>query len=86
MEVTHCLIHQPHWTVVSVRNHSHAVWQFWAAQACEEKGAVEVVGNCAIHRHGQCVESGTRGQYTHQQSLSDAQFSVNISSSAEVDK
>lgn len=86
MEVTHCLVHQPHWTVVTVGDHSHAVRHLRAAEACEEKGAVEVVGHCAIYRHGQRVEGGPRGQYAHQQSLSDAQFSVNISSSGEVDK
>lgn len=67
-------------------NHGHAMGHFGAAKACEEKGAVEMVGDCAIHRHSQCVESGPRGQYTHQQSLPDAQFSVYIASSGEVDK
>lgn len=85
MEVTHCLVHKPHWAVITMGYHSHAVRHLRATQACEEKGAVEVVGNCAIHRHGERVEGGPRSQHTHQQTLSDAQFSVDIPCPVEMD-
>lgn len=65
-------------------NHGHAVRHLRAAQACEEKGAMEAMGNSAVNRHGQRVEGGPGGQYTHQQTFSDAQFSVNVTSSGEV--
>lgn len=81
VEVTHRLVHQPHGTVVAVRHHSHAVRYFGAAQSSEEEGAVEMVGDCAVHRHSQCVEGCPRGQNAHQESFSDSQFRVNVSCS-----
>lgn len=79
----HRLVHQPHRPVVAMGDHSHAVGHLGAAQTREKKGAVEVVCDCAVHRHGQRAQGGPRGQYAHQESLSDAQFSVDVSSSGE---
>jgi hypothetical protein len=39
---------------------------------------MEMVGHGAVHRHGQRVKSGPRGQHTHQEAFSDSQFSVDV--------
>lgn len=78
VEVAHRLVHQPHGAVVAVRHHRHAVGRLGAAQAREEEGAVEVVGDRAVHRHRQRVEGGAGGQHAHQETLSDSQLRVNV--------
>lgn len=63
-------------------DHSHAVGQLGAAEAGEEKGAMEAMGNGTVHRHGQRVKGGTRGQDAHQEALTHAKFCVDITGPA----
>lgn len=86
VEVAHGLVHQPHRAVVAVGDHRHAVRHFGAAQAREEEGAVESVGGRSVHRHGERVEGGPRGQNADQQSLPDAQLGVDVSGSGPVER
>lgn len=86
MQVAHRLVHQPHRPVVAVGDHRHAVRHFGAAQPREEEGAVESVGGCSVHRHGERAEGGPRGQNADQQSLSDAQLGVDVSCPGQVER
>lgn len=59
VQVTDCLVHEPHGSVVAVRHHRHAMRSLGAAEASEEEGAVKVVCHRAVHCHTQRVEVGT---------------------------